>query len=70
MNHFLDTEVLGMDLPDRRDARKTNAASGVGSLGAQAKLCGEVHGRAPVGLLVDYVDQGEGIRAQDMLNGF
>ena len=42
MNHFLDTDVLGMDLPDRRDARKTNAATSTRSLGAQAALCGGV----------------------------
>ena len=69
MNHFLDTDVLGMDLPDRRDARKTNA-TGTGNLGAQAGLCGESHGRAPVGMLVGYVDQGEGLKARDRLNGF
>ena len=70
MNHFLDTEILGMEVPDRRDARRTNNASGAGSLGAQAELCGEVHGRKPVGMLVDYVDPGEGLMAQNMLNGF
>ena len=31
---------------------------------------GESHGRAPVGMLVDYVDQGEGLKARDRLNGF
>ena len=68
MNHFLDTDVLNMDLPDRRDARKTNAATGTGSLGAQTALCGESYGRAPVWMLVDYVDQGEGLKARDRLN--
>ena len=69
MNHFLDTEVIGMDLPDRRDARKTNAAKGVGSIGAQAELCMGMHGRAPNGVLVDYFDKGDVFAVQNQLNG-
>lgn len=70
MNHYLDTEILGMDLPNRRDAKRTNAFKGKGSIGAQVSLCTGMHGRAPKGIMVDYFDQGEVFEAQDALNGF
>ena len=69
-NHFLDTDVAGMEIPDRRDAARTNAVVGKGSIGAQVDLCRTLHGRPPVGVLVDYFDKGEVFRMQDLLNGF
>lgn len=69
INHYLDTEMMGMDVPDRRDARKTNAATGSESIGAQVDLCQLEHGRAPKGILVDYFDRGDVFAVQDMLNG-
>lgn len=69
INHYLDTEMLGMDVPDRRDARKTNAASGSESIGAQVTLCQQERGRAPKGILVDYFDKGEVFKVQNALNG-
>ena len=69
INHYLDTEMLGMDIPDRRDARKTNAASGSESIGAQAGLCQREHGRAPKGILVDFFEEGGVFGVQDALNG-
>ena len=68
VNHFLDTEMLGMDVPDRRDARKTNAVGGSESIGAQISLCRREHGRAPKGILLDFFDQGDGFAVQDALN--
>ena len=59
-----------MDVPDRRDARKTNAAVGDESIGAQVDLCQQEHGRAPKGILVDFFDKGDVFEVQDALNGF
>ncbi|KAL6719726.1 hypothetical protein ACLMJK_001647 [Lecanora helva] len=70
VNHFLDTHLLGMDVPNRRDAGRTNKAEGEGSIGKQVELCVGVHGRKPKGVLVDYFDRGEVFRVQDLLNGF
>ena len=69
INHYLDTELMGMDVPDRRDERKTNAATGRESIGAQIDLCRQQHGRAPKGILVDYFEKGDVFRVQDRLNG-
>ena len=68
VNHYLDTEMLGMDVPDRRDARKTNAMTGGESIGAQVSLCQQEHGRAPKGILVDYFEKGDVFEVQDKLN--
>lgn len=70
INHFLDTLVMGMDIPDRRDARKTNAATGTDSIDAQVYLCQQQHGRAPKGILVDFFDKGDVFQVQDRLNSF
>ena len=69
INHFLDTLMLGIDIPDRRDARKTNAATGTDSIDAQVNLCQKQHGRAPKGILVDFFDKGDVFEVQDALNG-
>lgn len=67
VNHFLDTDVLGMDLPDRRDVGNTNAW---GSLGVQVGVCeGLYGGRKPKGVLVDYFERGNVWEVQDWLNG-
>ena len=70
MNHFLDTKVLNMEVPDRRDAKETNAWMGKGSIGEQAGRCIGMYGRAPAAVLVDYFDRGQVFEAQDKLNGF
>lgn len=69
VNHFLDVDILGVLIPDRLRAPKTNAASGEGSIGAQAELCRSDHGRLPNLVLVDFVDQGQVMKAQKQLNG-
>ena len=69
VNHFLDIDWNGIDVPDRGALNQTNAAEGVGSIGAQADLCVGLYGRAPFGVLVDFFDQGDVFKAQDRLNG-
>ncbi|GES60323.1 PLC-like phosphodiesterase [Aspergillus terreus] len=69
VNHFLDLDILGIKIPDREHASRTNAASGNSSIGAQADLCRSEHGRLPNVILADFVDQGEVMLAQNTLNG-
>ena len=70
VNHFLDVDILGIDVPDREAAARTNAVSGEGSIGAQAAKCEALYDRAPNAILLDFVDQGDAIAAQNELNGF
>ncbi|KAJ1711220.1 hypothetical protein COH20_000392 [Aspergillus flavus] len=69
VNHFLDVNVLGVLVPDRIRAPKTNAVSGNGSIGAQSELCRSLYKRLPNVVLADFVDQGEVMKAQNALNG-
>ncbi|MCJ1460664.1 hypothetical protein MMC28_011046 [Mycoblastus sanguinarius] len=69
VNHFLDLDIDGIDIPDNAADNTTNAATGSGSIGAQADLCIGLYGRAPVGVLVDYFDHGDVFTAQNTLNG-
>ncbi|KAB8233632.1 uncharacterized protein BDW43DRAFT_310982 [Aspergillus alliaceus] len=69
VNHFLDVDILGVLVPDRIRAPKTNAVSGKGSIGAQSNLCRSLYKRLPNVVLVDFVDQGEVMKAQSSLNG-
>jgi hypothetical protein len=70
VNHFLDVDILGVLIPDRDRAATTNAATGEGSLGAQATECEALYNRAPNAMLADFVDKGDVIEAQNALNGF
>ncbi|KAJ5746682.1 hypothetical protein N7520_011864 [Penicillium odoratum] len=70
VNHYLDVDIFGVDIPDRDKASTTNAATGDGSLGAQATECEALYGHAPNVMLADFVDKGEVIEAQNELNGF
>nr|OQO20979.1 hypothetical protein B0A51_09668 [Rachicladosporium sp. CCFEE 5018] len=72
VNHFLDkiplwTSVL---VPDNAADVKTNAATGKGSIGAQANLCEKVYGRRPNVVLVDMFDRGDVFTAQRTLNTY
>ena len=69
VNHYLDTTILGIKVPNRKDAKKTNSVDGRGSIGAQAALCQKKHGHKPRVILVDYFDVGQVMKAQDRLNG-
>ena len=53
INHFLDKIVLGQAAPDIDKLNETNAASGLGSLGAQVSTCQTTQGRPPNFMLVD-----------------
>ena len=53
INHFLDEDYLGVLVPDKADADKTNAVSGTGSLGAQVTECAGEYNRNPNFMLVD-----------------
>ena len=69
VNHFLDQDILGVDIPyDSKDSA-TNAASGTGSIGAQVSECQGVYGRKPNVVLVDMFDRGDVFTAQNTLNG-
>lgn len=69
VNHYLDKDVLGADVPDRDAADTTNAASGDGSIGTQASACAGQYNANPNVLLLDFVDKGDPIGAQNALNG-
>ncbi|KAJ5363818.1 uncharacterized protein N7496_009531 [Penicillium cataractarum] len=70
VNHFLDVDILGVKIPDRGAASTTNAATGKGSIGAQAAECEALYNRAPNAVLLDFVDKGNVMEAQNQLNGF
>ena len=65
INHYLDIEFGGILIPDREAAGTTN---GVKSIGAQVALCEKSHHRAPVGILVDFVNRGDVFGAQNNAN--
>jgi len=69
VNHFLDVDVLGILIPDDPADKKTNAATGTGSIGAQADVCVGTWGRNPNVVLVDYFENGDVFTAQNTLNG-
>ncbi|KAG0665651.1 hypothetical protein C6P46_006435 [Rhodotorula mucilaginosa] len=64
INHFLDVNMtlLGttIPVPATQELETTNAATGTGSLGAQASECVAQHGYNPTFTLVDYYDVGDG----------
>lgn len=69
VNHFLDKDILGADVPDRDAADHTNAASGDGSIGAEASTCEVLYNVNPNVVLLDFVDKGDAMGAQNALNG-
>jgi hypothetical protein len=69
VNHFLDLDILGIDIPDDAADYTTNAATGNGSIGAQADLCYSDYGRWPNFVLVDMFDRGDVFTWQNTVNG-
>jgi hypothetical protein len=69
VNHFLDINVFGILIPNKAAISKTNAATGTGSIGAQANLCLSIWGRWPNFILVDFEDMGQVFQAQNTING-
>ncbi|KAL8705973.1 MAG: hypothetical protein Q9201_000967 [Fulgogasparrea decipioides] len=71
VNHYLDKEIIADVLvPDRDAAPKVNAATGKGSIQAQADICKGLYRRAPNAVLLDFFEKGEAMVAQRRLNGF
>ena len=68
VNHFLDTDVGGILIPNEGAAATTNAATGSGSIGAQSAICEGLYGYAPKGVLLDYIDAGAPFDAEANLN--
>ncbi|KAH8671429.1 PLC-like phosphodiesterase [Xylariales sp. PMI_506] len=66
VNHFLDLDILGILIPDTLAIETTNSLS---SIQAQGSICYSDYGRIPNVILLDYVDVGEGLEAQDDYNG-
>ncbi|KAL5324545.1 hypothetical protein ACEPPN_009091 [Leptodophora sp. 'Broadleaf-Isolate-01'] len=69
VNHFLDLDIFGILIPATAELPRTNAATGDGSVGAQADLCTTKWGRRPNVILVDFFETGDVFKAQDTLNG-
>ena len=69
INHFLDLDLLGVDIPYNARDTQTNAATGAGSIGAQVTECEGDYGRPPNVVLVDMFDRGDVFTAQRTLNG-
>ncbi|KFX90396.1 hypothetical protein O988_08219 [Pseudogymnoascus sp. VKM F-3808] len=69
INHVLDLALTpgkdGVLIPDILEAEKTNS---VASIMAQVGLCQKAHGATPNFILLDYVERGEAIKAQNMMN--
>ncbi len=65
VNHFLDLDILGILIPDELAASNTNAATGSGSIGAQADLCYSTWERNPNLILVDYFELGKSLSLRD-----
>ncbi|KAL8904859.1 MAG: hypothetical protein Q9171_006897 [Xanthocarpia ochracea] len=63
--------MVGEDIviPDREAAPRTNAVGGRGGIQAQVDLCKGLYQRNPNVVLLDFVDEGEGVEAQRVLNG-
>jgi hypothetical protein len=61
VNHFLDVDILGIDIPDVAEDSNTNAATGTKgySIGEQADLCISTWGRSPNLILVDNFNVGK-----------
>ncbi|KAK3682166.1 PLC-like phosphodiesterase [Podospora appendiculata] len=66
VNHFLDIDIFGILIPDRLSAPRTNSVS---SILAQSDLCYRAWGRVPNFILLDWIDQGQPMAAQNDLNG-
>jgi hypothetical protein len=71
VNHFADTSVLSILIPDVTDIATTNSpsVSKTGALGLQLATCTNDWGQAPTFVLVDFWDQGPAITAADNING-
>ena len=72
VNHFLYKKIwIGKEVlvPAWEKAEETNARNGDGSIGQQIIRCEGIYQKAPWGVLVDFVDQGDVVAAQNDANG-
>ncbi|KAM5441890.1 hypothetical protein MferCBS31731_003152 [Microsporum ferrugineum] len=69
VNHTLNVNILGIFLPDRFKAGRTNAAVGQGSIGAQVDLCNSIYHRKPNVVLLDFITEGDVLKAERTMNG-
>lgn len=65
VNHFLDIDLFGVLIPNEAAAPTTNGAA---SITAQTGRCQSAYGSTPNVVLLDYIDKGEAIQAQNTLN--
>jgi hypothetical protein len=67
VNHMLNVKlVFDIVVPDRINARKTNAAA---SINAQSDICKGLYGRYPNVVLIDFFGQGDPTPSQVRMNG-
>ncbi|KAJ0104395.1 hypothetical protein J7T55_011180 [Diaporthe amygdali] len=66
VNHFLDTNISGILIPNRGAANVTNSAA---SITAQANICVGLYGSNPNFILLDWMSVGDGMAVQAMMNG-
>lgn len=68
VNHMLHVDIFGIEIPDRANMARTNAATGDGSIGSQVALCKAKWGTKPRLVLVDFFDTGDVFTAQGSMN--
>ncbi|KAJ4133586.1 hypothetical protein NW768_005173 [Fusarium equiseti] len=66
MNHMLNDKVLDIVIPNQRDAKKTNSAN---SIQGQVALCEGEWSKTPNVVLLDWVNVGDAMEVQLVLNG-
>ncbi|KAJ4391962.1 hypothetical protein N0V93_005582 [Gnomoniopsis smithogilvyi] len=66
VNHFLDTNLSGILIPNRDAANVTNSAS---SITAQANLCTSLYQRNPNFILLDWISIGDAMATEAKMNG-
>lgn len=69
VNHFLDTAIGSIDVPDVLAINTTNAPTGNGSIGAQVDNCLALYASQPKAVLCDYVSMGDVFTAELTMNG-
>ncbi|KAG6364434.1 hypothetical protein INS49_006035 [Diaporthe citri] len=65
VNHFLDTNISGILIPNRAAANVTNSAA---SITAQANICVGLYGSKPNFILLDWMSVGDGMAVQAAMN--
>ncbi|KAF4982871.1 hypothetical protein FZEAL_1567 [Fusarium zealandicum] len=66
VNHMLNYDVLGIEVPNQIDAPKTNSAE---SIQKHVDLCEGSLGKRPNVILLDWIDVGDAFDVQVSLNG-